>query len=128
MLATGKISEQFPWLEPKSSDFVLELLINPSSRKAEETECDRCHRKTRTGVSVLGPWNSMDLQGKNEFPCASAHSVTTAALLVLDPTLDMVWELLQPHSERLHVLQDVPKGRSKEKQEQDSPLPFNSSF
>lgn len=68
VLVTGKMSEQFPWLEPKSSDFALELFINPGSRKASETQCDHSHSKRslrvcRTQVSVPGRWKSVVLWG-----------------------------------------------------------------
>jgi len=95
VLVTGKMSEQFPWLEPKSSDFALELFTGPGSSKAEETQCGhsdskRSLRVCRTQVSAPGRSNSAVLQGEKCSPMCQCHVVMTAALMLLDPSSNVV--------------------------------------
>lgn len=115
VLLTGKISELFPWLEPKSSDFALELFINPSSRKAEETPCDHSLRKTsrrvcRLQVAVLGRSNSLVLCGATTCQRTLSHNCSSQGT---GSQLAMVRELLQPHGSLINV-EKISKGRNGE--------------
>lgn len=63
MLVTGKISEQFPWLKPKSSDFALEL---PAPEKPKRLGVV-IHTKEAAWLQVLVLWV------ENALPCANTH-------------------------------------------------------
>lgn len=126
VLLTGKMSEPFPWLEPKSSDFASDLFINPSSKKAEETPCDpslRVCRLQEAAPEIAQPGS----RGGGE-PRASAHSAPTAALRVLDPSLHTVRELLQPHSSLINVAEKMSKGRNRGKTTSGASFPSKSNF
>lgn len=130
MLVTGKISQQLLWLEPKSSDFALELFLNPGSRKAEEAQCDHSHSRKSLRVSrmqVLVPDRTVwFFRGKMNFQaplhiqswlqlscyCIPTHGLRAASAQLLIP----------------YVFRSISRVGTGKRQHEDLPLPSKHSF
>lgn len=105
VLATGKTPEQFPWLEPKKQRFCLGTVCKSQLQKSWR---DWVWPLTRENQDRGG--TAQNFRGKMNFQ-VSVHT---------QPGLSWSWippRAASAHSEGIHTLQDVPKGRNKERQE-----------